>query len=163
MPVLAGLLGRILRGCIRHYFEKMKQGIVKTKVDLKRLAVRIRHWRNIYMASDRLKMSVMFCLFIAFIGFMLLRGKIITDRFYKAKIHSLVVDKDTWQGRSVSFELADGFDLPFSKPNEDRLHIGDSVAKAPNTFIYKVYRKNYTSGYHFSEEFDYSIPINSVK
>lgn len=79
------------------------------------------------------------------------------DKFFKGKISSLIVSSNSFHGRSVEFHLDNGLKLYFSPPVEDKIKLGDSISKEPNTYVYKVYRRDsfgtyiYLATYNASE------------
>jgi hypothetical protein len=61
--------------------------------------------------------------------------------FYEKRISSKVFKSNVYEGRSVEFHLENGLKVYFMPPVENKLLIGDSVRKKPNSYIYDVYRK----------------------
>lgn len=74
--------------------------------------------------------------------------------FFREKISSVVVKSNSYYGRSVEFHLKNGIKLGFMPPIGNKIMIGDSVQKAPNTNIYDVYRKDTNGEYKFWATYD---------
>ena len=64
------------------------------------------------------------------------------QKFFNEPISSIVMNSNSYYGRSVEFHLKNGFTLYFLPPINDKIMIGDSVQKERKTYQYNVYRKN---------------------
>lgn len=69
--------------------------------------------------------------------------------FYRQGFSSVVVGKDVFQRRSIEFLLKNGLTIHFGLSSVNRIGVGDSVNKEPNTYIYDVYRKDGNGAYKF--------------
>jgi hypothetical protein len=88
---------------------------------------------------------------IVIIWFMQLQinGRDAEKDFFLREISSVVVKSNSYYGRSEEFHLEDGVKLYFMPPIDDKIIIGDSVRKEPNTYVYYVYRKDENGEYNF--------------
>ena len=76
--------------------------------------------------------------------------------FFQTEINSKIVKSNDWQMKSIDYYLEDGIKLNFLNTGLNKIAIGDSVSKEPNTFYYKVYRRQ-TDHYTFFATYDYRI------
>ncbi|HTN46573.1 MAG TPA: hypothetical protein VL098_09515 [Flavipsychrobacter sp.] len=64
------------------------------------------------------------------------------SHFHNNAIFSIVVASKLYHGRTVQVMLKEGSKLYFLPPLGNKIALGDSIAKPPNTYIYDVYRRN---------------------
>ncbi|PZF74592.1 hypothetical protein [Taibaiella soli] len=76
--------------------------------------------------------------------------------FYDQKITSLVVSFSD-DGRFTSWKLKNGLYVDFFCAAKNQLTLGDSIVKEPQTFLYKVYRKDIAGEYQFFADFDFMV------
>lgn len=69
-------------------------------------------------------------------------GEKLKKKNYASPISSTVVMFTSYYGRSSEFRLENGIKLYFMPPVGDKILIGDSIKKDPNTYLYKVCRKD---------------------
>lgn len=76
-----------------------------------------------------------------------INGRRLEKEFFRNEISSFVIKSNSYYGRSEEFHLENGVKLYFMPPIGNKIMIGDSVRKEPNTYIYDVYRKDVNGEY----------------
>ncbi len=71
------------------------------------------------------------------------------NEFYKQGFSTIVVSSNRYLNKSTEFHLKNGLKVYMMLPLDDKIIIGDSIQKQPNTFFYKVFRKNEYKYYLF--------------
>jgi hypothetical protein len=64
------------------------------------------------------------------------------NEFYKQGFSTIVISSNIYMSKSTEFHLKNGLKVYLMLPADDEIMIGDSVQKQPNTYFYKVFRKN---------------------
>jgi hypothetical protein len=75
--------------------------------------------------------------------------------FFEKGFSTTVVSSKMYQGRSMEFHLNNGLNVYFVPPGSDKIMIGDSIQKQPNTYLYNVYHKNDSGFYNFFATYDF--------
>lgn len=76
-------------------------------------------------------------------------------KFLNEEISAIVIKSNSYYGRSEEFHLANGLKLYFLLPVDNKIMIGDSIRKEPNTYFYDVYRKSTTGEYKFLATYNF--------
>ncbi len=84
-----------------------------------------------------------------------INGSRLKKEYFRKEISSVVVKSNSFYGRSKVFHLEDGVKLSFMPPIDNKIMIGDSIKKEPNTYIYDVYRKDVNGEYKFWTTYDF--------
>lgn len=85
----------------------------------------------------------------------IIQGKNNSNRFFKESFSTIVVSSNSFQGRSLEFHLKNDLEIYFLPPAGNKIMIGDSIKKLPNTYLYNVYRKNINNKYVYFATYDF--------
>lgn len=96
-------------------------------------------------------------LMIVYLVNLIVQEKNNKNAFYSQGFSTTVVSSNLYQGRSMEFHLQNGLKVYFMPPVEDRIMVGDSIQKKPNTYLYIVYRKNANSNYDSLATYDFTL------
>ena|SRR5690606_6326985 len=72
------------------------------------------------------------------------------EQFFIQEFSSVVISSNNSStGRSIEFHLSNGLKIYFGHSISGSIKVGDSIRKAPNTYVYDVYRKDINGQYQF--------------
>ncbi|MFZ4456409.1 MAG: hypothetical protein ACOYOT_09325 [Bacteroidales bacterium] len=93
--------------------------------------------------------------FVLIIGYLYINSSIITGKFYRNDIQSIIVDSSDWQKRTIEYYTKDGYqvDAVIGLGINCDIHVGDSISKQANTDSFCIYRKNKTGKYELNHRY----------
>ncbi|OYU85163.1 MAG: hypothetical protein CFE24_03300 [Flavobacterium sp. BFFFF2] len=77
------------------------------------------------------------------------------SEFFKRAFTTKVISSDSYEGRTIEYQLENGLKIYFLLPIDSKIELQDLVQKSKETYLYNVYRKNNENEYKYYTTYNF--------